>query len=63
MEQVDDWDTETKTKELIESLRAHGQLLETSDINAELPAGVTHILLKKEDEKPKLIRKRMASVF
>ena len=63
MKQADDWDVKTERAELIESLRAHGQLLETSDENATLPPGVTHILIKKENEEPKLVRKRMSSVF
>ncbi len=42
----------------IEMLRANGRLLETDDENAVLPKGVTHILLIRPGEKPKLIRKR-----
>ena len=43
-------------KQLIEVLRANGQLLETDDEDATVPSGVTHILLSKLGEKPRLIR-------
>ena len=43
-------------KRLIETLRANGELLETDDENATLPPGVTHILLCKSGQKPKLIQ-------
>ena len=46
----------------IRTLRANGQLLETDDENAQLPPGVTHILLIKPGQKPKLIRKRLVWV-
>ena len=50
----------TEEQSLIEMLRAKGQLLETSDENALLPRGVTHILLIQSGQKPKLIRKRFS---
>jgi len=50
---------EREEKNFIEVLRANGQLLETSDENAPLPPGVTHILLTKPGQKPKLIRVRI----
>jgi len=43
-------------KRLIETLRANGELLETDDENATLPPGVTHILLCKSGQKPRLIQ-------
>ena len=42
-------------KEFIEVLRANGQLLETDDEDATVPDGVTHLLLSKLGEKPRLI--------
>ena len=42
----------------IETLFANGQLLITEDKNTPLPAGVTHIMIVKLGEKPKVIRKR-----
>ena len=47
-------------KRLIETLRANGQLLVTSNENAPLPHSMTHMLLRKPGENPKLIRKRFA---
>lgn len=41
------------------TLVANGQVLETNDEKAQLSSGVTHILLIKEGESPRLIRRRM----
>lgn len=43
-------------RRLIRELRANGKLLETDDEDATVPSGVTHILLLKPAQKPKLIR-------
>ena len=42
----------------IEDLISNNQVLITDNEMAELPAGVTHILLKRPGTKSKLIRKR-----
>jgi hypothetical protein len=42
-------------KQLIEVLRASGQLLETDDEDATVPSG-THMLLVNSGQEPKLIR-------
>lgn len=52
--QIDD----EEEKAYIESLRAHGRLLETDDENAPIPPGVTHFLIVKPGEPPRLVRKR-----
>jgi hypothetical protein len=51
---------EEEEKAFIESLRNSGQLLETDDENAVIPPGVTHFLITKPGEKPRLIRKRFS---
>lgn len=54
-----EWELESFTAEeqqLIRRLRANGQLLETDDEDATIPTGVTHILLLRPGQKPKLIR-------
>jgi len=57
---VDQDNFTAEEKAFIETLRANGNLLETTDENAPLPKGVTHILLRKPGEKPRLIRKRFS---
>lgn len=42
-------------RHLIELLRASGKLLETDDEDTTVPSGVTHILLMKSGQQPKLI--------
>ena len=42
----------------VEGLISNNQVLITDNDMAELPAGVTHILLKRAGKKSKLIRKR-----
>jgi hypothetical protein len=54
-----EWELESLTAEeqqLIRRLRTNGQLLETDDEDATVPSGVTHILLLKPGQKPKLVR-------
>lgn len=42
-------------------LRRHGRVLETDDPKAELPSGVTHVLVH-EDGKQRLIERRKSAV-
>lgn len=52
--------TEEEEERFLFTLRARGQVLETTDENVDVPAGVTHILLKEEGKEPRLIRKRFS---
>jgi len=47
-------------RKFIKELSANGQLLVSDDPEAELPPGVTHILLVQRGKKTRLIRRRMA---
>ncbi len=42
-------------------LRRHGRVLETDDPDAPLPPGVTHVLVRKGDGKPRLIERRKSA--
>ena len=43
---------------LLESLRAHGRVVEAADEDAELPPGATHVLVGKPGAKKRLVEKR-----
>ena len=47
-------------RKFIETLDAQGKLKVTDDENAELPRGITHVLLIERGRTPRLIRKRFA---
>jgi hypothetical protein len=45
-------------KILLESLRRHGKVIEADSEDVPLPAGVTHVLVKKPGCKSRLVEKR-----
>ena len=46
----------------LESLRAHGRVVESTDEDVSLPPGVTHVLVRSSPTaKPRLVEKRKSA--
>lgn len=56
-------DVQKERDVLIRSLKSHGQLKETDDINAKLEPGQTHILVKRSNDDAGVLIEKRKSFF